>query len=465
MNAKARNDAARERAGADPEAVADEAVNSEALIEALESSALIVDDAENYTAVQAEGLGAALLDGPAARLQLLAARLQLQATVADTDRIHTIGELAGDLWLRSCVPSDAPGFDSRANAEAISGVLARLPTPDRDKLALLTLVVEAIPVKIEPETRKDRRILPRIKVSESRSARKAGMVFGGLHYGRRVQAPELPLFAEVAPDKRVPILDLVDAAGLPVMASGRGAPLPMRLFVRALASVRPEDRRLPTARLALTLRELRDGLFPNRSYRPVRDWPKLRYALIHARDYAIHDGRGRWWPLALRSMPDHPEFDDLIVLDVAFPPGSHSGPMINLPEMDALSLVSASRWRAYIAAHSVAWHPGRTRVPAPRSGGLFVWTRNRAAYPVLTLEDRRRLAFGPGGKKHRTRSEVDAAFRDLPGLVVVSESESRDRTGEIGWLVLPEIAAQAVSEGSTGESKRLTGERFSPVEP
>ena len=89
---------------------------------------------------------------------------------------------------------------------------------------------------------------------------------------------------------RVHVLDLVDAAGLPVMARGRGAPLPLRPFVRTLASVKPSDRSLASVRLALTLGELRDGLFPNRSFRPVKGGPKPRDALLHAQDYAIHDG-------------------------------------------------------------------------------------------------------------------------------------------------------------------------------
>ena len=31
------------------------------------------------------------------------------------------------------------------------------------------------------------------------------------------------------------------------------------------------------------------------------------------------------------------------------------------------------------------------------------------------------MAFGASDTKHRTRSEIDAAFRDLPGLRVVTE--------------------------------------------
>ena len=320
-----------------------------------------------------------------------------------------------------------------------------LPEANRPQHPLVPLVAawqDTQPHGVEPERRRDRRILPRIVAGVPSPERQAGMLFGGLHDGRRTAAPELPLWPEVTPAKRVPLLDLVDAAGLPVMARGRGAPLPLRLFVRTLASVRPENRRLVTARLALTVRELRDGLWPN-GWRIGQHWPELRDALMHARDYAIHDGAGRWFPVALRRIPDAPQLDDLIVLDIAFPPGSHSGPPVALPDMDRLSVESAPRWRAYIAAQSVAWLPGKTLVPVPRTS-RFVWTRNLAAYPVLTLPDRQRFAFGLGDRKHRTRAEIDAAFRDLPGLVVVSESAVNERTGDAGWIVIPEAAALAV---------------------
>ena len=322
---------------------------------------------------------------------------------------------------------------------------AELPEHDRPRHPVAPLVAawqRSRPRQVDPERRQDRRILPRIVVGDDPPERRAGMLFGGLHEGRCIARPELPLWPEVASAKRVPLLDLVDAAGLPVMARGKGVPLPLRLFVRALASVPPEHRRLSTVRIALTLRELRDGLWPN-GWRIGQHWPELREALIHARDYAIHDGRGRWFPVALRHMPDAPAMDDVIVLDIAFPDGSHHGPPVALPDMDRLSVQSAARWRAYIAAHSVAWRPGSTRVPHPHSG-KFVWTRDRAAYPVLTLADRRRFAFGAGDRKHRAHAAVDAAFRELPGLAVVSEREVHPGTGEVGWLVLPEAAACAV---------------------
>ena len=375
---------------------------------------------------------------------------------ADVDAVLAALESLGAI-VRRPRPVFAAGLCKRAG-EAVRGVFVweapevhqrwlDLPEEDRPRHPLAPIIAAWLdrPREVEPERRRDRRILPRIAVGDPPPERQGGMLFGGLHEGRRVEAPELPLWPEVAPTKRVPILDLVDAAGLPVMARGKGIPLPLRLFVRALASVSPEHRKLVAVRIAPTLRELRDGLWPN-GWRIGQHWPELREALIHARDYAIHDGRGRWFPVALRYMPDDPTLDDVIVLDIAYPEGSHSGPPVALPEMDRLSVKSAPRWRAYIAAHSVAWQPGNTRVKHPRSG-RFAWTRDLAAYPVLTLDDRRRFAFGAGGNKHRTRAEIDAAFRNLPGLVVVSEAASNHRTGEVGWLVLPENAARAVSKG------------------
>ena len=56
----------------------------------------------------------------------------------------------------------------------------------------------------------------------------------------------------------------------------------------------------------------------------------------------------------------------------------------------------------------------------------------------------RRLAFGEADSKHRTRAEIEAAWRDLPSLVV-TERDTNQRTGELGWRVLP---VEAVREGA-----------------
>ena len=314
------------------------------------------------------------------------------------------------------------------------------------------------------ETRADKRILPHITGGDEHPAVIVGNLFRGIHEGRRIQQPELPLWPGVPDRKRVPILDVVDAAGVPVVQRG-GAPVELRLFVRTLSAVPPWARALRASfPLPLRARDLLDALWPvspttgRRTWRVGEHWPKLRHALLHARDYAIHDGRGRWFPLGLRYLPDalmrddpEPAFlDERVVLDVAFPEGATSGPPVALPVMDRLMVQSASRWRAFIAAHCIAWIPGATRVPVmvgKRKTRRHTWARDVSAYPVLTLEDMRRLAFG-NDPRHSPTAKVRAAFRGLPGLVVLDEAAQDERHGEAGFRIVPDDAAKAIARMS-----------------
>ena len=326
-------------------------------------------------------------------------------------------------------------------------------TPPRHPVAPLVDAWQRRPREFVAETRRDHRVLPRIQPWESRAVRRSGEVFAGLSHGRDPYAnlPALP--SKVLPRHRVPLLDLVDAAGVPVVAKGAAVPLESRLVFLVLMSVPPPDRREPAGLLPIRFGALRHGLFPQ-GWQRWRDLPRLQRALIGLREHAFHDGVGRWWPISLRYMPDDPGPDDVIVLDVAFPPGSHSGPRVRLPALERLSVKSASKWRAYIGVQSLAWKPGTTRVPAPRAGGRFTWSRDITAYPVLTRSDRRRLAFGAQDAKHRSHGSIDGAFRDLPGVVVVSEHEVDPQTGEAGWIVLPEDAAAAVRSVRSGRGRR-----------
>ena len=61
---------------------------------------------------------------------------------------------------------------------------------------------------------------------------------------------------------------------------------------------------------------------------------------------------------------------------------------------------------------------------------------------MLTRADRRRLAFGEKDQKNRTRTQVDSAWRDLPGMVVISEDALDLKTGERGWRIVPAEAVE-----------------------
>ena len=304
------------------------------------------------------------------------------------------------------------------------------------------------PPRIEAECRKDTAMLSVIRVSGGapHPARLIGMKAGG-HTAKQETAPQLPLFRERRDEPSVAILDLVDAAKLPVIARGKGAPLPLRLGIRTLARV-PLYARLPgqLIEIEISVRELRDALFP-RGWQRWRDWPRMRAALVSMGEYSVIIDGTEHFPWSVRRLPtiETATLDAKAVIFLDIPPGTEgSGPIIDLPVLDELGADSVGRYRAYIASHMISWRPGATRVRNPRNG-RWVWGGDESQYPVLNRTDRRLLAFGPHDKKHRTRAETDAAFQNLPGISVLDERATDPITGKVGWRVVPSKAADAIA--------------------
>lgn len=306
------------------------------------------------------------------------------------------------------------------------------------------LPLEWLPPRPVDANRHPRPLLPVVQSASEAPEREAGrLAFGGILDGRELPA-QLPLLE--APDgPRVPLLELADCRGGPIMTKGRGAPLDLRLFVGACLWT-PHRARKARTTLVVTVRELRDWLWP-RGWERRRDWPRLRAALWKARDYTIPDGGGLWLPFALRRDPGaDASLDDCVVIDVELPPGAGNGPAIDRGILAALGVDSAPRYRAYIAAHSVAWIPGRTRVTHPRNRTVRLWSGDPAKYTALTREDRRRLAYGDGDKRNRTRGGphgIDTPWENLPGVEIVGRKVDGP-DGRRGWLVLPAAAAERI---------------------
>ena len=331
------------------------------------------------------------------------------------------------------------------------------------------------PIQIEAERRKDKTVLGIVSGGETHPARQMGLDFG--RRGSRTQSSsQLPVLADAGPHD-VPILNMVDDAGIPVKAPNRGAPRALRFAVRTLAMV-PTHARRPgqSIKMAITMRDIRDGLFQGR-WRRWRDWPRTRDMLLEMQKYGITVGADEYFPWNVRYLPrvDNQNLDAEGLICIDLPPGTrNSGPIINLPVLDELGADSAGRYRAYVAAHTLSWRNGITRVPTP--SGRWVWSGNEEHYPVLTKQDRRLLAFGPHDKKHRTNVEIDNAFQNLPGIVVLDEHAINPMTGKTGWRVAPTEAARAIarkrertakrgsrrgSAGSlAGEKKSLAGEFY-----
>ena len=330
---------------------------------------------------------------------------------------------------------------------------ALLVDPEQEAAEAQRHVWERAATKGDPPlVRAERRLdplIPVVKVHEHPAREGGRLAFGGIVGPDRQPPSQLPLFATGDQGPRVSLLELQDRRGVPTMSRGRGAPLDLRLAVAACI-LTPYVARSARGRLVVTVRELRDFLFPN-GWRRLRDWPRVLEALRRVGLYTIPDGHGgRWYPVRLvRDPGDDPELGQAVLIDVELPPGSAAGPPIDRRELARRGVGSGPGFRAYIAAHTVTWLPGKTRVVIPHSK-YRTWARNLDAYPVLTRGDRRRLAFGAKDQGKRTVARIDSPWEDLPGIEIV-DRRAIDRDGRRGWRIVP-TAAAAVRQ--PGEGKR-----------
>ena len=322
---------------------------------------------------------------------------------------------------------------------------------------MLAKLVESLPAEVKPETRKDYAIFPvlaRIEAGEVHPDLLRGLRFLG-NAAPTDAPPELPIWGKPPDDKLSPLLEFIDASGLPIRSQGKGAPVGVRFAVRALLAFPHNERWRRRARLALRLGDLTGALFPN--YRRGRDWPKLRAAILQADHAAIRLEATKAWGFRFLVMERLPTLyegapDDVVSFEIRLPPGTADGPIIDLEAIDALGVQSSPRYFAYLGAHSVNWLPGRTRVPVAKGrGGKWVksgWRHDAALYPVLTYADLRRIAYGSQDQKHRTRKDIQDAFTDLPGLVLLRDQQDR-QTGVTGFRLVPEHVFSTTSKGGT----------------
>ena len=200
--------------------------------------------------------------------------------------------------------SDSPGgkgrVESAENAQEAPGVPA-----EKRSDPILPVVIERV---------------------EEAPEREAGrLAFAGVVEERKSLPAQLPLLPRPE-GPSVPILELSDWRGVPTMARGRGAPLDLRLAVGACVLM-PHVARAARGRLAVTVRELRDFLFPN-GWERRRDWPRIQAALWKAHNYMIpgrFQWRGRavdgWIPFRMAGgAGDGATLDDLVLIDVELPP-------------------------------------------------------------------------------------------------------------------------------------------------
>ena len=280
-------------------------------------------------------------------------------------------------------------------------------------------IVAVEPVIVPAETN-GKPIFPVVQVVGEHPAREAGRLAYAVRDDLSVGG-QLPVFATGTGGPRVPILELADRRGGPIRTRGRGAPLDLRLFVGGCALV-PHLARSARGRLVVTVRELRDFLFPN-GWERRRDWKRIREALYRAHNYVIpHPDGGVCLPFRLWREPGPgARLNEVVMLDIELPTGSSNGPPVDRRQLALAGVRSSPRFRSLIAANSITWRPGVSRVWSPRHG-RWLWSRDPASYPVLTRADRRRLASGEADTKPRTRSQIDDAWEDLTGFKIAARN-------------------------------------------
>lgn len=360
------------------------------------------------------------------------------------------------VWDRLRHP-DPERFRDSAARRAVEALAALPEAPDsKTGLSLLAAAVDRLPPVVRA-TEHPNPLLPVVRVRGEAPEREAGrLAFGGILDVGDPAPGQLALFP--APDgPRVALLELTDAYGVPTMAQGRGAPLELAVYVGACI-LTPHHFRAGRARLVTTVRELRAFLFgarwkPTRGDRPG-DWERVREAALHASSLWLpvphpSGAPDLWRAVAVRKIPpadyDPSYLDREVIFDVELPPGAADGPPIDREELSRLRRVSGPRFRAYLAARSVVWRPGVTRVRHP-GNRRPIWTRDPSRYPVLTAEDRDRLAFGLGWEDRRRkegRRKADAHWERLPGCVVWTKRAATP-DGRQGWRILPTEAADAI---------------------
>lgn len=312
--------------------------------------------------------------------------------------------LPGSSWTRERRDGRIALLVSLDDGRRIStGEAARL-SPSFVPLAIAMAAARRLDARstVDAETRRDRRILP---VPQSAA-------------------------------NRVPLLDLVhqvsETETVPVSASrGKGAPLLLRLFLSVLLSVPVESRSKPVV-LSVPMRELIRTLWPA-GWQRNRDLPKLVLALEAVRRVRIDD----LFPVAALSYPPDGDLAGIARFAVAMPPDAASGPSVDLPFLLSAGVSSAPRYRAYVAARTLIWRPGATRVKPAR--GSWTWSLDERRYPILSRKDMARLAY-PSASKRATRAEIDAAWHDLPGVFALGPALD-PKTGLHGIRLIPTEAA------------------------
>ena len=235
----------------------------------------------------------------------------------------------------------------------------------------------------------------------------------------------LPAMPRTAQTTTAPWIALFDSLGGNSMAKGRGAPLELRLWIEALAWATPAARNGHLINVPMTLRQLRDALWPHGWHRG-RQLPRLRDAMrrINSLGFLQITRDHEWAPILWRTLPTPGAgLDATMLLQVQLPPVERAGlgAPFNRNILRRLGLTAAPQYRAYLGLVEL-WDRTRRRGYKPWQPAT---DRPQLPWPNLQPHERRRLVFGDDSTVNtastlRTRQQdADRAIQDLDAHGVI----------------------------------------------
>ena len=267
---------------------------------------------------------------------------------------------------------------------------------------------------------------------------------------------DLPGFGDAVRGCASWLLWLFDQAGGESLASGRGAPWDLRLFVYALLHLDVADRDGEWHTIRLPTDTVTGWLHPHGWANERRDWDKLPEALRRMSrelSYVPVDGIG-YVAMMFPSVIPAQRGDPLVEFTARVPRVAAHGDRLNWPRLLAYGADSARLFRAYLAV--TAWlgrsakrgHPITRQIAAPvhgpdgkparrRKGGAIVRSATeridnpaaRYVGPPLSETDlTRMIGFDPSDR--RRRHDARAAFErmEADGVIEIEHSGA-------GWLL------------------------------
>ena len=236
------------------------------------------------------------------------------------------------------------------------------------------------------------------------------------------------------------------AGGGPVRTRGRGAPLSKRIFYEVLTELSHSARQVRgPRRLPMTLRDLRDWLYPrrhgNRSYfNPKRDLPRIIAALKEVDQMRVrmtlpgHQVPTLWRPVSVTAFPE-PYLDSPVVFGIDLPDGSEGGACIDRYAMRLYGLVSAPQHSACL-------------------GLAYYWdkygTHRKGSRPIQA-------------KRPRILKNRDGFPLDSDGRVVVDKHQKPISGYSDNRLIFLDEAGHHVQAGTLSERRRLAARERNPA--